>query len=525
MNQYLLFDLDGTLTDPKVGITTCVQYALHSLGIEEKELDRLEPFIGPPLKDSFMEFYHLDENEAMKAIEKYRERFQTIGLFENKVYKGIKDLLIQCKMRGAKLAVASSKPEIFVKRILKHFGLFSYFDVVVGSELDGTRIAKEEVVKEALHQLFPNGKVDYDNTVMIGDRRFDIEGAKDNKIVSVAVSYGYGDMQELMQAKPDYIARSVVELKKILLRGRKKREEKAFVSWHRATIFRKLEKILLPLAAYIIGFDVLRVIFSMILNAMLSILPDSVLAFDQNGKLLGLAGNSAAIFNSLLFFIMFLIFYSGIGRSDLIQERFCFSIRNTTEEGRLEIKKKIWPKVFLLCCLGVLAVTLAMGINLLFGLSEWIDLSKDFKQVAERQMSAGIVPGLILYGLISPMTEELIFRGILFARLKRYFSAVLSGFLSALFFGLYHGNMIQASYGFIAGCLFAFVYHNTGNFKWTVLIHGLLNVSGFLYSYFEVYRSFLYQWKVCWGALIVAALFFVVVCILLDSKGKRYDIQ
>lgn len=525
MNQYLLFDLDGTLTDPKTGITTCAQYALHSLGIEESSLDRLEPFIGPPLKDSFMELYHLSEAETVKAIEKYRERFQKIGWRENKVYPGMKNLLMQCKMRGAKLAVASSKPEIFVNRILKHFGLYRYFDVIVGSELDGRRVDKEEVVTEALHQLFPDGKTDYDNVVMIGDRKFDIEGAKKNKIVSIGVSYGYGSVDELMEAHADYIARSVPELKELLLRGRKKAKENAVVPWHRFTVYQKLTKILLPLVVYILGSDILRAVASVITGKMAPVLPPEILRYDADGILQGLTGSGAAVLNGVLFLIMFVILYFWTGRTDLIHEKFCFSVRNTTEQGRLQRKKKNGRKAVTFLCLSGLAVGLALGCNLLFALSGWIDLSEDFQQVAARQMTAGLVSGLVLYGIISPLTEELVFRGILFARLKRYLPTVVSGVVSALLFGLYHGNMIQASYGFMAGCLFAFVYHSTGNFKWTVAMHGLFNVTGFLYSYFELYDSFLYQWKVCIGILLVTGFVFGGICILLMSKEKRYDLQ
>jgi len=154
MKAYLLFDLDGTLTDPKLGITTCVQYALKSFGIEEPDLDKLEPFIGPPLKDSFMQFYGLDEKEAETAVDKYRERFQDIGLFENEIYPGIREMLRVLKKKGMHLAVASSKPTVFVERILEHFKIRKYFEVVVGSELDGRRVNKDEVVQEALSALF-----------------------------------------------------------------------------------------------------------------------------------------------------------------------------------------------------------------------------------------------------------------------------------------------------------------------------------------------------------------------------------
>ena len=118
MKKYLLFDLDGTLTDPKVGITTCVQYALHSFGIEEPDLDKLEPFIGPPLKESFQKFYNMDDAQAEAAIAKYRERFQDTGIFENELYDGIPEMLHTLQSKGLFLAVASSKPTVYVERIL-----------------------------------------------------------------------------------------------------------------------------------------------------------------------------------------------------------------------------------------------------------------------------------------------------------------------------------------------------------------------------------------------------------------------
>ena len=177
MKNYLLFDLDGTLTDPKVGICTCVQYALASFGIEEPDLDRLEPFIGPPLKDSFMKFCQMDETQAEAAIVKYRERFSDKGILENRLYAGIPEMLRDLNSRGMFMAVASSKPTVYVKRILEHFQIAKYFKVVVGSELDGTRTGKDEVVAEALRQLFGDQSVEKDKVYMIGDRCFDVEGA------------------------------------------------------------------------------------------------------------------------------------------------------------------------------------------------------------------------------------------------------------------------------------------------------------------------------------------------------------
>ena len=214
--QYLLFDLDGTLTDPKIGITTCVQYALRHFSIEEPDLDKLERFIGPPLADSFQQFYGFSEEQAKEAIQAYRERFNTVGLYENEIYPGIPEMLARLKTAGKKLAVASSKPAVYVQKILQHFEIEQYFDVIVGSELDGTRSQKEEVIKEALRQLCQGEKTENDKTVMIGDRKFDIQGAKEFGLISVGVSFGYAPSGELEQAGADYIVDTVAELEELL---------------------------------------------------------------------------------------------------------------------------------------------------------------------------------------------------------------------------------------------------------------------------------------------------------------------
>ncbi len=229
MFQYVLFDLDGTLTDPKEGITKSVQHALRAFGVEEENLDKLECFIGPPLIDSFMEFYQFNEQQAREAIAVYRQRFGKVGLFENIPYEGIEDMLKECKEAGMFLAVASSKPEVFVKQILEHFGLIRYFDVIVGAELNGSREKKEEVIEECLWQIEEQvtGKgttilsqiFNQSNCCMVGDRRFDVEGGKWHQLYTVAVGYGYGSREELVEAGADRIVLTVSELKKALLGG------------------------------------------------------------------------------------------------------------------------------------------------------------------------------------------------------------------------------------------------------------------------------------------------------------------
>lgn len=217
MYTYILFDLDGTLTDPKEGITKSVQYALADFGIDEPNLDKLEPFIGPPLKESFMDFYGFSEEDALKAVAKYRERFVVTGIFENEIYDGIDDMLKQLHEKGCKISIASSKPTVLVERILAYFDIAKYFDYVVGSEMDGRRSKKEEVVEEALRQMVPSD-VDKKQVAMIGDRKFDVEGAQAFGLTSIAVTYGYAPNGELEAAGAEFIVDTVEELRQLLLK-------------------------------------------------------------------------------------------------------------------------------------------------------------------------------------------------------------------------------------------------------------------------------------------------------------------
>ena len=210
MYRYILFDLDGTLTDPKEGITRCVQYALQYFGIEADTEDLID-FIGPPLLESFQKYYHLDDEQGHMALKKYRERFSDIGIFENGVYPGILPLLEELKGQGRKIALATSKPGVYAERILERYELLPYFDAVVGSELDGRRTDKGEVITEALKQLQIQDEHKQE-VLMIGDRLHDMVGAGKNQIDKLGVYYGYAHDGELEEAGADYIVHTVEEL-------------------------------------------------------------------------------------------------------------------------------------------------------------------------------------------------------------------------------------------------------------------------------------------------------------------------
>ena len=200
MYRAILFDLDGTLTQSGEGITKSVQYALEKLGKPEPDLKKLEVFVGPPLLQQFMKYAGLDEETAVKAVEYYRERYTDVGIFENRPYPGVEEMLEGLKRKGYILAVASSKPERFVHRILDHFHLTGYFQEIVGSEMNGGRTSKAEVIEEALASLHMSGC--RKDVIMVGDKEHDVLGAREAGISCVAVSYGYGTEEELKNAAP-----------------------------------------------------------------------------------------------------------------------------------------------------------------------------------------------------------------------------------------------------------------------------------------------------------------------------------
>ena len=209
----IFFDLDGTLTDPAEGITNSVAYALSKFGIEVSDRRELYRFIGPPLVDAFMEYYGFPKADAERALAFYREYFAPKGIFENAVIQGIPELLSKLGEQGKRLFVATSKPEPFAVQILEHFSLNGYFEGIYGSTMDETRNKKDAVIAYALEV----SGVDKVDTVMVGDRHHDIDGAKKNGMRSVGVLFGYGSRAELEGAGADAIAATVDELQKMLI--------------------------------------------------------------------------------------------------------------------------------------------------------------------------------------------------------------------------------------------------------------------------------------------------------------------
>ncbi|WP_274650171.1 HAD family hydrolase [Paenibacillus humicola] len=211
----LLFDLDGTLTDPKEGITNSIVYALRRFEIHVDDPDRLKPFIGPPLAGSFRERFGFSEAEAARAVSYYREYFSEKGLFENELYAGVPELLEELKHTGFRLLIATSKPAVYAGRIADHFGIGAYFEHIGGSELDGTRSDKTELIAHLLGEF----GIEAGSAAMIGDRKHDIVGARNNGVAGIGVGYGYGSERELREAGASAYAPDIAALKKMLLAG------------------------------------------------------------------------------------------------------------------------------------------------------------------------------------------------------------------------------------------------------------------------------------------------------------------
>lgn len=232
--KYLLFDLDGTLTNPKEGITKCARYALKHMGIEVEDEDELLFFIGPPLDETFMNRYGMTKEQAWEAIASFRERFSDIGIFENEVFDGVHFMLETLKEAGKNIVLATSKPEEYALRILEKYGLDKYFDIVVGGMMNGDRTKKSEVIMETVLRIYNNecegvkaekySEINEEAmeeiiaaSIMTGDRHHDIDGAHELGMEAIGVTFGYAAKNELEDACADYIVNTLPQLTALLL--------------------------------------------------------------------------------------------------------------------------------------------------------------------------------------------------------------------------------------------------------------------------------------------------------------------
>lgn len=216
MKKYVFFDLDGTLIRSEFGIFESARYALRKLNMEEPDDSTLRRMIGPPLYVSFRDLFGMDDNMALEAVRFYREYYEETGLYKSPLYDGVREALDELKNAGAVLAVVTGKPEEISIRILKYLKIFDMFDTVTGPDKKSTDPKKVDLILRTINDIKIE-KSEYENVIMVGDRHFDIEGAKEAGIASIGVLYGYGSREELTAAGADKIVDTVGELKDVIL--------------------------------------------------------------------------------------------------------------------------------------------------------------------------------------------------------------------------------------------------------------------------------------------------------------------
>ena len=498
MSQVILFDLDGTLTESGEGITKCVQYALKKMGIVENDLKKLECFIGPPLKDSFVKYGGLSEEKAIEAIAYYRERYEKEGIFENRLYPKISDLLELLQINDKIMGVASAKPEPYVKQILEHFGIASYFKTIVGSEMNGARVTKTEVIEEALIRL--HMQTERDKVVMVGDRAEDVRGALTCGIQCLGVLYGYGSEEELKQAGAVYLAEDVEDLAVLASPSDEETtehvesirqndlNEMVFVPEEEVTDaveanlgdtltktkakkakVAKLHPIhhlwrwFYPLALYLIISVAVTLCSGIYFAVTLLVGSESYDVELLIEKIL-----NTSLLQTMIAGVLMAVISLFLYRSD--QKKREYEIFGSGKTTR-------WCPAIAWLVVFVISIAGCQFLNDVIEIVGLHELFPTYTDVADQTIySQPVWLILLTVGVVAPVSEELLFRGLLFSRMKDWIKPWLAVVFSAAFFGLYHGNVVQFIYAFLMGILFAVIYHRTGVLRTTIVAHMVANL-------------------------------------------------
>lgn len=471
----VLFDLDGTLTDSGEGITRCVEYALmKEFGIEVKDRSSLRIFIGPPLKEQFMSYAGLSEEEAERAVRAYRERYAETGIYENRLYGGIADLLKRLSAIGMRIGLASSKPTVYCERILTHFGIRRYFSTVVGSEMDGSRTKKSEVVAEALMRLHAEGIRERQRVVLAGDRSYDIRGAREAGIASIGVTFGFGTRSELEEASPDVIVDSPQELLNVLsgqfLSGRAGGD--AAVSTPERTAEHASARPLYPFdgGTFMRLFRMaVPVLIGIALNFGLSALFVFVLALFRQSMDMEMLAQASMRYALLVTGVMDILYIISMALLLGYDER---QRSAWHAEERLLKKLPFGPGEVLMTMEYMLAVSFAADLIMSF-----IQTDRAAYSEIMNSFTAWPVPvTLLIVGFIGPIGEEFLFRGVLYRRIRDYLGLWPAALISAAIFGAVHGTFTQGVPAALMGVVLAVIYEHFGTLKASIAAHIAVNV-------------------------------------------------
>lgn len=464
----VLFDLDGTLSDSAPGITRCVQYALEKeFGIIRKPEELIE-FVGPPLKEQFMLYTGCNDEMGERAVARYRERYRPVGIFENSLYPGIPELLLQLKNEGFRIALSSSKPEEFCHQILETFEIAQYFDVVCGSDMEGRHTDKAEIVEEVLHRLGMENR--REEVVLVGDRKYDIIGARQRGVGTIGVSYGYGSREELELEWPDCIVDTVTELRNVLIgqaRAGRRNENTANTPAGIAERKRSDGGLI---------YKVWRIVYPMLLHfAVVNITAVLVLV----GYLVIRILTGAAPYDAFETIQSEMLILTGLGDAILIPIAWMFY----REDEKKRLSKGFRERILVhntfeiseIVSVAIMVIGISCLMNLLIALIPIDDV--EYQEIAEEMFNNnGIVIQLVVIGIFAPVSEELIFRGLIFRRSRDYVGFMWAAVCSGLFFGIYHGNLTQGIFAFFMGMLFAAIYEHFGTLWAPIVAHMANNI-------------------------------------------------
>ena len=614
MWKTVLFDLDGTLTDSGEGIMKSFAYAVEKgFGIRVEDYHTLKKYIGQPLAESFQEFAGLDEEQAKEAVRLYRERYVPVGIYENRPYDGIPELLSELRAHGFTLVVASSKPTVMCEEVLRHFGLRQYFALVVGSELDGRRTHKDEVIAEILKLLGMEERKE--EAVLVGDSPFDVKGAKAAGIDALSVAYGYGERKELEALWPACIVDTVGELRNVLIgqalyglpsedsssanasrpgaaaagaerpepaaanagRGagqdsapwrsqpvpvvlsaypsqgaphtengcpqpapyaplyapsygqpvpydrmvwpyaqsprnaalgnaageeekprrmgyRKSRDGHPFLAFWRVIWPPLAAFFIMELVGVVIG--VLLMIWTMLANhgtADSSVLEQMVYTY---------TAQITIIADACAFILVFFLYRADENK----RKRFRW-------DDRILKKTPNWVAgLFVAVLAGILG---CIFFNWLLSIFNVVALDPAYEKMQEEIITHSD-PGMMIIGtvIVAPIFEDLLFRGILYRRLRDYLNVPLAILLSAAAFGVFHGNIIQFFYATALGILFAILYEHYGTILVPILCHLGANLASEILNYLvpEIWSQGIEPYvTILLSGLLLAALMFLVL--------------
>ena len=499
----VIFDLDGTLTESGEGIKKSFQYALEKMGYPSPSDKELDAVIGPPLKDSFRDIAGFNEEDCDRAVAFYRERYTKTGIFENALYPGIPECLIALKKSGLTLAVASSKPDVMVRQILSYFGIDQFFSVVVGSNLDGTRSSKKAVIDEALRRL--GSASSREGIVYVGDRKYDVVGARQCGLSSIGVTYGYGSFEELAAVKPTRMASSAAYLADLIL----SENRGAAVSRAPAPVYEpiivRIWRILYPVILYFVISNLLTMIV-MIGAVAVSAFSGSGVFFDNGNFALNHAMAIQGI--AALITIPFLVLFM---KSDMRLRG-----RRGNEKAWLD-RAKIRPVFIIMTILLFMAAGTVF--SLLVDLTHIPEFDQQFQQFNDMAYTDHFIIQVLSIAIAGPVVEEMIFRGLVFRRMRDYSAPLPAVILSSVIFGAFHMNLTQGLFAFALGILLALIYERTGRLIYPIAGHMANNLFSVILTNYGSEDSFFIT-----NTFNVICVVVTIVLVLLLFVIKKPDI-